>query len=352
MSEAVRGCIKKLVDGVSLQEAEAEEAMEEVITGRATNAQVAGYLVALRMKGETPEEIAAMARVMRRHSKKVRPRVSSRLVDTCGTGGDRLKTFNVSTTSAFVVAGAGVPVAKHGNRSFTSRCGSADLLESLGVKIEQEPEAVEEEIEQVGIGFMFAPMFHPAMAHAMAPRRELGVRTVFNILGPLTSPAGVEAQVLGVFDEGLTTKLAIALQRLGAERAIVAHGLDGLDEVSTVGMTKVVELDGGRIREQVLSPEDFGVTRATPDELLGGSVEENAAIAFRVLNGEEGPRRDFVLVNSACGIMVGGKAESLSEGMEIAEGSIDSGRAYTKLRDLVKISGGSTARLEQLEELY
>jgi len=345
----LRPALEKVVEGRNLTEEEAEEAMRYLISGQASPVQVASFLTALRMKGETIEELSAFARVMREHSLRIHPRVGGRLVDTCGTGGDRIKTFNISTAAMFVAAGAGVPVAKHGNRSVTSRAGSADVLEALGAAIELPPERVQRCLEEVGVGFMFAPLFHPAMKHATPVRRELGIRTVFNVLGPLTNPAGAKGQVVGVFEEGLTEKLARVLGRLGCERALVVYGRDGLDELSTLGETKVSELVGGEVISYTLRPEELGVERARPEELAGGDAVENARILLKILSGEEeGPRREVVLVNAAAALLVGGRVSDLREGVGRASEALDSGRALEKLREFVRATGGDPARLEEL----
>ncbi|MCW4009349.1 MAG: anthranilate phosphoribosyltransferase [Candidatus Bathyarchaeota archaeon] len=351
----IRENIQSLVEGVNLTCQESRDAMREIMSGQATNAQIAAFLTALRMKGETVEELVALAEVMREHCHRIHPKVQGHLVDTCGTGGDKLKTFNVSTATAFVAAGAGVPVAKHGNRSVTSKSGSADVLERLGVNFNLTPETVKENIEQVGIGFMFAPAFHPAMKYAVEPRRELGMRTVFNVLGPLTNPACANAQVLGVYDAALTEPLALALKRLGCEEAMVVHGLDGLDEVSTVGKTAVSHLKSGEVRTLEVSPRNFGVEQAKIRDLLTATPEENVEVLFRILSGKtqkENPKMDIVLVNSAAAIVVGGKANDFIGGMESARESIQSGAAYKKLSALIKASGGDFSKLEELEQKY
>ncbi len=348
----IREDIQSLVEGKNLDCQESRMAMQEIMSGQATNAQIAGFLTALRMKGETVEELIAFAQVMRESCLKIQPKVQGRLVDTCGTGGDRLKTFNISTTAAFVVSGAGVSIAKHGNRSVTSKSGSADVLERLGINLNLGPEDVKNSIEQVGIGFMFAPAFHPAMKYAIAPRKELGLRTVFNLLGPLTNPANASAQVLGVYDARLTEPLARALRGLGSEEAMVVHGLDGLDEISTIGKTAVSHLKEGLVSEFEISPKDFGVRKANISDLLGDTPEENAEILFKILSGRlkrGNPRADIVLANSAAGIMVGGKADDFEEGMEIACKSIESGAACKKLEMLIKASGGNIGKFEELE---
>lgn len=333
--------ISKLVEGKDLNSGEAEEAMKLIMSGSATDAQIGGFLTALRMKGETVDEISACAGVMRTFAQRIDPKVDGTLVDTCGTGGDKIKTFNISTISAFVIAGAGIPIAKHGNRSVTSKAGSADLLEALGMKMDMAPKDVEKAIEDIGIGFMFAPTFHRAMKYAIGPRKEIGIRTVFNILGPLTNPANAQAQILGVYDADLTEKMASVLGNLGTERALVVHGIGGLDEISTFGETKVSELKNGVVDTYKLKPEDFEIERVTPEELSGGDAKQNADIAVRLLKDKEsGARRDIVLLNSAAGIYVGGMADSIADGISAAEESIDSGAAYDKLTGLVDISRG------------
>ncbi len=307
------------------------------------------------MKGEAVEELISFASVMREHSIQIHPHVESRLVDTCGTGGDKIKTFNVSTAAAFVIAGAGVAVAKHGNRAVTSKCGSADVLEKLGLNLNLQPKEVEATIENVGIGFMFAPAFHPAMKYAAETRHEIGIRTVFNLLGPLTNPACANAQLLGVYDTKLTSPMAYALQRLGCEEAMVVHGLDGLDEVSTVGKTSIAHLRGGEVSEVEVSPDDFGVKTSRITDLQVATPQESVEILFKILSGNityGDPKMEFVLVNSTAGIMVGGKADDFEVGMDLARESIDSGAAYEKLKDLIKASAGSLSKLEELEIKY
>jgi len=345
---AIQKAIAKLVNFQDLEPQEAKETMREIMSGSATPAQIASFLTALRMKGETVEEILSLASVMREFCLKVKPKVHGRMVDTCGTGGDQIKTFNISTVSMFVAAGANVLVAKHGNRAVTSRAGSADVLEFLGAKIELTPSEVERCIEEVGVGFMFAPAFHPSMKHALQPRREIGVRTVFNILGPLTNPAEVKGQVLGVFDASLTEKLCRVLQLLGCERAMVVHGMDGLDEISTLGVTKVSEFKNSTVETYEIVPEEFGIPRAKPEDLLGGGVEENAKILVEILRGKKGPRRDIVLLNSAAAIMVGGVCQEMKDAIEAAGESIDSGAAYQKLIDFIEATGGDPTIAKRL----
>jgi anthranilate phosphoribosyltransferase len=290
------------------------------------------------MKGETVAEIAGSARAMRAAATAIHPQVDGPLLDTAGTGGDGAHSINISTTAAFVIAGAGYAVAKHGNRAASSQCGSADVLEALGVNLALTPQQVQACIEQIGIGFMFAPHFHPAMKHAIGPRRELAQRTIFNILGPLTNPAGASAQVMGVYQEGLTEVLARVLNELGSRRAFVVHGLDGLDEISVSGESKISEVRGGRVYTYRVSPEDFGLRQSRLSDLQGGNAADNAQIITSLLNGEEGPRRDVVLMNASLAIAAGGKANDFHEGVKLAAQSIDSGAAMEKLRRLVEFS--------------
>jgi anthranilate phosphoribosyltransferase len=355
MIQMIRESTQKLVDKASLTYDESREVMKEIMSGQATSAQIAAFLTALRMKGETVEEIAAFAEIMKEYSSRIHPHVNGRLIDTCGTGGDKTKTFNVSTAAAFVVAGAGVAIAKHGNRSVTSHSGSADVLEKLGFNLGMPAEAVQNSIEQVGIGFMFAPAFHPAMKYAIGPRREIGIRTIFNVLGPLTNPACANAQVLGVYDRKLTVPIAHALQRLGCEEAMVVHVLDGLDEVSTVGKTAIAWLREGAVKTIETTPKHFGVKCATVASIKGTAPEESAEILFKILNGcysVDDAKRDIVLVNAAAGIMVGGKAEDFSRGMDLSCEAIDSGAAYKKLKALINASDGNPSKLEELESKY
>jgi anthranilate synthase component 1 len=324
--------IDKVVNQYHLEEKEAEEAMAQIMSGEATSAQIAALITALRLKGETVDEITGFARAMRAHGKKIR--VNKRLVDIVGTGGDRSFTFNISTTTAFVAAAAGLPVAKHGNRAVSSKCGSADVLEALGVNMALTPAQVERCLEENGICFLFAPVFHEAMKHAVGPRREIGIRTVFNLLGPLTNPADAKVQLVGVYHPHLTGVMARVLRSLGVERAMVVHG-DGLDEISHTGETRVSELMGGEIRTYYLSPEDIGLKRGKLADICGGNAEDNARMTRDVLSGKPGPCRDVVLMNAAAALFVGGKVESLREGVELAAQVIDSGAALRKLEDLV-----------------
>ena len=351
----IKDSLQKLIDGVDLGHDEACEVMREIMSGKATNAQIAAFLTALRIKDETAEEITAFATVLRENCRLIDPQVSSRLVDTCGTGGDRIKTFNVSTASAFVAAGAGVVIAKHGNRSVTSKSGSADVLERFGFNLAMSPVDVQKAIEDIGIGFMFAPFFHPAMKYAIEPRRELSIRTVFNVLGPLVNPACAEAQVLGVYNCKLTGTLACVLMELGCEEAMVVHGLDGLDEISTIGKTRIARLKDGEIKTFETTPRDFGFKRAKLEDIQGTTPDESAELIFKILNGYKNlnhAKRDMVLVNAAAGIMVGGKAEDFSGGINLAQEAIDCGAGYKKLKMLVKSSGGNLSKLEEFEAKY
>lgn len=334
----IKEAIQALVVGKSLSMDEAAQVMSEIMEGQVTPAQFGAFVTALRLKGETVEEIAGLAKTMR--AKAIQVRVKGPVVDTCGTGGDGSATFNISTVAAFVVAGAGLKVAKHGNRAMSSQCGSADVLEALGVKIELTAQQVERCLEEIGIGFMFAPAFHPAMKYAAAPRREIGIRTVFNILGPLTNPARAAAQVIGVYDGALTAVMAEVLKELGAVRAFVVHGEDGLDELSTTGESRVAELRGGQVRSYIVRPEDFGLPRARMADLQGGSAAENAEIIRRILAGERGAKRDIVVLNAGAGIAAGGKAADIAEGIGLAERAIDSGAAQERLARLVEFCQG------------
>ncbi|MBI5561037.1 MAG: anthranilate phosphoribosyltransferase [Deltaproteobacteria bacterium] len=333
----IKEAISKVVTGKDLTEEEMVHTMNEVMTGAASPAQTASFITALRMKGETISEITGAARVMREKAARVRVD-AERVVDTCGTGGDEAGTFNISTAAAFVVSGSGVTVAKHGNKSVSSRSGSADVLRALGVNIEAEVDIVEECLVKAGIGFLFAPLLHGAMKSAAPVRREIGIRTIFNILGPLTNPAGAKYQVLGVYDPLLTDITAKVLFNLGSLHAFVVCGEDGLDEITLTDQTKVSELKDGSIKTYHIRPEDFGFERCGAGELKGGSPEDNARIITGILNGEKGPKRDVVLLNSAAGIVAGGKAATLKEGVAVARGSIDSGEALDKLKKLVALT--------------
>ncbi len=330
----IKEAIAKLVERQALTEAEAEAVMHEIMEGKATSAQIAAYLTALRMKGETVEEIAGSARAMRAKAPRIRTNDPT-VVDTCGTGGDGAATFNVSTTVAFVVAGAGITVAKHGNRRVSSRSGSADVLQCLGVRVDLPPERVEECVNEIGIGFLFAPLFHNAMKHAVGPRQEIGVRTIFNLLGPLTNPAGATIQILGVYDEGLTDLMAKVLMKLGARHCYVVHGLDGLDEITLTDRTRVSEGRAGRITNYFIEPRDVGFERVRLKDLAGGDAEENACITRDILSGRAGPRQHLVLLNAAPALVACGKAATLRDGVKLAHEIIRSGAAMEKLDSLV-----------------
>ncbi|MBU2601003.1 MAG: anthranilate phosphoribosyltransferase [Actinobacteria bacterium] len=327
--------IAKLAEGIDLTEVDVMEAMEHIMCGRASEGQVGAFLAAMRLKGETVDEIVGAARVMRRHATAIRPRVAD-LVDTCGTGGDASHTFNISTASAFVLAGAGRHVAKHGNRAVSSCCGSADVLEALGVRIEVHPDTVCTCVEEIGVGFLYAPLLHSAMRHVAPIRRDLGIRTVFNLLGPLTNPAGVVHQVVGVSRPDHTRLLAEALLRLGTPRAMVVHGCEGLDEVSLAGPTLVAEVRDGAVTEYMITPEEAGIARAPLESIRGGDAPANAAIVRRILTGEPGPPRDVVLLNAGVALRLSGAARDMREGAGMAADSIDSGRALSALTGLVE----------------
>jgi anthranilate phosphoribosyltransferase len=329
--------LQKLTARQDLTAAEAAAAMAEIMAGRATPATIAAFLVGLAMKGEQPEEIVGLAETMRREA--VRFDTAGRTVfDTCGTGGDRAGTFNISSAAAIVVAACGVPVAKHGNRSVSSRCGSADVLEALGVNVGAPPAAVERCLADAGIAFLFAPTFHPSMRHAGPTRKELGLRTAFNLLGPLTNPARPAHQLVGVPRPELTQLLARSLQLLGAERAWVVHGADGIDEISPTGYTKVSECHEGSVRTFYVHPSDFGLRKVPLEALAGGDSAENARIVRQVLTGDRGPRREAVVLNAGASLFVAGRVASVREGIEAAAAAIDSGRAAATLERLVEVS--------------
>ena len=331
----IKDAIAKLIERQSLTENEAESVMLEIMDGQSTTTQIASYVTALRMKGETVEEITGSARAMRAKAVRIRP-ADPIVVDTCGTGGDGAGTFNVSTTVALVLAGGGLTVAKHGNRAISSRCGSADVLTTLGVRIDLAPDRVEACLNEIGIGFLFAPMFHTAMKHAAATRQEIGIRTIFNLMGPLTNPAGASIQVLGVYDDALTDTLAKVLMNLGTRHCYVVHGQDGLDEITLTTRTRITEAKGSRITSYFIEPGDFGFERVRLKDLSGGDVEENARITRDILEGREGPRQQLVLVNAAPAFVATGKAATLQEGVERARTVIRSGAAMEKLESLIK----------------
>ena len=332
----IREAIGQVVTGQDLTQDEAAQSMNEIMEGEATPAQIGAFITALRIKGETVDEITGMATTMRQKSLKVTP--DGLLVDIVGTGGDGQNTINVSTAAALAAAAAGVKIAKHGNRAASSACGSADVLEASGVKVDLGPDGVKRCIEEVGFGFIFAQAFHPAMRHAGGPRREIGIRTVFNILGPLTNPAGAHAQLLGVADPIVGEKMAQALGRLGTRRAMVVHGEEGLDEISISGPTTVWELGDGAVRSYSVTPEDAGLARAPTKAILGGSKEENARHLRAVLQGKAGPMLDVVLLNAAAALVVGGNAPDLREGVQQAREAVASGAATEKLEALAHLS--------------
>jgi anthranilate phosphoribosyltransferase len=332
----IREAISTLVSGKSLTDGESALVMGEIMQGEATPAQFGAFVTALRIKGETAEEITGLARTMR--AKAVPMTTTYPVVDTCGTGGDSSSTFNISTTAALVAAAAGVRVAKHGNRAMSSQCGSADVLEALGVKIDLSPEPVKRCLDEVGICFMFAPLFHPAMKYAAAPRREIGIRTVFNVLGPLTNPAGAQAQLLGVADGSLLEKMALVLKGLGCHHAMVVHGEDGIDEITICGNTSICELKDGDIKKYTIAPENYGFQKAAPGALKGGDAKENAAILRNVLSGAPGPKQGVVLMNAAAVLYAGDKVANLDQGIILAREAINSGRAMAKLEEFVKFS--------------
>jgi anthranilate phosphoribosyltransferase len=350
------GIVEKIAAGTNLSRAEAEAAMEEILCGRASHEQIVRLLSALRLKGETVDELVGFATAMRRHAPRIFPvdhaRADEALVDTCGTGGDASGTFNISTVVAFVVAAAGVRVAKHGNRSISSRCGSADVLEQLGVQIELPPESIARCIEEVGIGFLFAPAIHAATRHATPARRELKTRTVFNLLGPLTNPARASAQVVGVYDASVTRPMAEALGELGVRRAFVVHGADGLDEISLSGKTHVSEIRMGELRNYDVTPEDFGLRSAPLEAIRGGDAQQNAEIVHKILGRSllyrnHGPHREIVLANASAALIAAGRAHDFKDGVRLAAESIDSGAARERLDALVAFTRAEKQRVAQ-----
>jgi len=339
----IREAISRVIERKDLDEEQMVGVMNEIMSGEATPAQIGSFITALRMKGETIEEISGAAMVMREKATRITTGVAvdkdEILVDTCGTGGDSSGTFNVSTTTAFVVAAAGIPVAKHGNRSVSSQCGSADVLEALGVNLDLTPEQVGNCVREVGIGFLFAPMLHGAMKHAIGPRREIGIRTIFNVLGPLTNPAGANVQLLGVYSPDLCEKLARVLGRLGALRALVVCGAGNVDEFTVTGETEVAELSNGEVRTYTVRPEDAGLGRSRLVDLKGGDTPEESAVILRdVLGGAEGPKRDMLLLNSGAALYAAGKVPGLKTGVELAARILDSGDALAKLEALITFS--------------
>jgi anthranilate phosphoribosyltransferase len=347
----IKELISKVVKGEDLTEAEAEKAMEEIMTGTATPAQIGAFIIALRLKGETVDEITGAARAMRAKATKIN--VNNHLInldrdeiniddetilDIVGTGGDGTRTFNVSTTTAFVAAGGGIKVAKHGNRAVSSLCGSADVLENLGVNLDATSTDVEKCINEIGIGFLYAPIFHGAMKHAAAPRQEIGIRSIFNLLGPVTNPAGASVQVLGVYEQSLTDKIAFVLKRLGTKEAFVVCGEGTFDEISICGPTKVSHLKDDNVSTFQMTPEEYDFKRAHLEDIVGGDAKENANIVRHILNGEKGPKRDMVLLNASAAFVAAGLCDNFNEGIEIAADSIDSGKASAKLEKLIEFT--------------
>ena len=330
--------IVKVAEGQDLPEEEAAQAMAHIMEGEGLPTQIASFLTALRMKGETIEEITGFARTMRAKAVRIRAREGECVVDTCGTGGDGLGTFNISTAVALVAAGGGLTVAKHGNRSVSSQSGSADVLEALGVNLALHPERVEASLQENRLAFLFAPSFHPAMKHAVGPRREIGIRTAFNLLGPLTNPAGATVHLLGVYREDLTRPVAEVLKGLGSKAAFVVHGTDHSDEISITGKTTITRLKDGAIEDYQVEPEDAGLKRAKLEAIRGGKPEENARMIKKILEGGDGPPRDVVLLNAAAVFVASGKVSGLKEGVEMAGESIDSGKAMKKLEQLIRFT--------------
>ncbi len=333
----IQDAVTRVLDGIDLTEAEMVSVMNQIMEGQAEDSALAEFLTALKEKGESVSEIVGAARVMRQKAEKLKV-TSDNIVDTCGTGGDGGTTFNISTASAFVVAGAGITVAKHGNRAVSSRSGSADVLKCLGVNIEADKAVVEKCIEQVGMGFLFAPLMHGAMKHAAPVRKQLGFRTIFNLLGPLTNPANAHAQIIGVFDRKWVSPIAHVLKDLGCRHAFVVHGEDGLDEIALMDVTHVAELLDRKVKEYSISPEEFGLQRCSPEQVKGGSPQENAEIITAVLDGEAGPKMDIVLLNASAAICAGGKTGSIKDGLKVARESIISGAAKEKLLRLCEVS--------------
>ena len=340
MGMNIREAIEKLVNRIDLSEAETIDVMNQIMTGEASPLQVAAFLTALRMKGESVGEITGAARVMREKAHRVNVGAKT-VLDTCGTGGDQKGTFNISTTTAFVLAGAGVNVAKHGNRSVSSQSGSADVLGALGVKVDAPKERVEQCIAKIGIGFLFAPLLHEAMKYAVQPRRDIGIRTIFNILGPLTNPAMATHQLIGIYSGEMVGMIAQVLKNLGSARAMVVHGLEGLDEISLCGPTKVAELRDGAVKEYAVEPEQYGLQRCRLEELHGGNPEQSALIVKAILDGNEGATRDVVLLNGGAALYVSGRAATIQDGIQLAAESIDSGKARQKLAQLVEMTNAA-----------
>jgi len=328
--------LNRIIRRIDLSDIQMSQMLSDILNGTIPDTQIAAFMAGLATKGETFEELAGAAQAMRKHAVRIHCNAAT-VIDTCGTGGDGMNTFNISTTTAFVVAGCGVTVAKHGNRSVSSKCGSADVLEGLGVNLDTDPEIVEEAIEEIGIGFLFAPKYHGAMRYAATARKETGIRSIFNMLGPLSNPAGANCQLLGVYAPELTEMFAQALNKLGTRRAFVVHGHDGLDEISVCAPTRISELNNGAIKTYDITPEDFFGESADSNDILGGDVNDNVIITRNILSGQErGPKRNVVLLNSAAALVAAGKADTLKQGIKEAEESIDSGKAMAKLVGLAE----------------
>ncbi|MBN1621657.1 MAG: anthranilate phosphoribosyltransferase [Endomicrobiales bacterium] len=350
----IKEAISKVVFKNNLTEKEAADVMTEIMSGQASEAQIAAFITGLRMKGETVEEVAGCAKIMRKFATPIRIRSGvnvdrddvnidrETIIDTCGTGGDRSHTFNISTATAFVVSACGLKVAKHGNRSVSSACGSADVLEALGVNLNVKPEKVEECLAKIGIGFLFAPALHGAMKYAIGPRKQIGIRTVFNVLGPLTNPAGANSQVLGVYSKDLLKMLANVLKKLGTRKAWIVHGADGLDEISITGSTYVAQLSKGKVTTFSISPAKFGLKKSKISGIKGGNAQENAGIIRALFSGEKGPKRDVVLMNAAACLLVGDKVKNIKDGVKLAEDAIDSGKVKEKLERLIELTNESS----------
>jgi len=346
----IKNAISHVVDGNDLSESDMVEVMNQIMGGEATPAQIGAFITALRMKGETVEEISGAARVMRAHATPIRVGAAldldreeinsdaETILDTCGTGGSGTKSFNISTTVAFIVAACGIKVAKHGNRSVSSACGSADVLEKLGVNLDVTPAVVEACIDELNVGFLYAPALHGAMKYAIGPRREIGIRTIFNVLGPLTNPAKASRQVLGVYRQELVEPMAEVLCRLGCQRGFVVHGCDGMDEVTLTGPTHIAQIVDGEIRVSTIDPEDYGLECCSLEELQGGNAEENAIIVREILHGKPGPKRDIVLLNSAFALVAAGVVDDIPAGLDMARQTIDTGLATVKLEGLIRMT--------------
>ena len=329
--------LNQIISRIDLNETEMYAMITEIFSGNITDAQIGAFMAALATKGETFEEVAGAAKAMRDKARHIKIS-GSEVIDTCGTGGDGAETFNISTTTAFVVAGCGLKVAKHGNRSVSSRCGSADLLEILGVKIDADPETAASAVSEIGIGFFFAPLFHSAMRYAAKARKEIGVRSIFNMIGPLTNPANADCQLIGVYAPELTELIAKALKLLGSKRAFVVHGHDGLDEVSVCAPTRISELKEHKIKTYDVFPDEFFSTPAKSEDITGGTPRENAGITLKILKGESGPKRDIVILNASFALVAGGKAKNITDGIQLACSSIDNGSAIRKLDELVRFT--------------